>query len=285
DELSPWRDMMGSVYELNHIDNSPELQKKYRFLRYHDLVAVWGGKVVGFTSFATMPLGTGESVVYNLYTGVADSKFMSDTYGRNQDFRSRGIGRSFYVIRHGMAEEDCRKLGYAREVSGTVFESEFIGQAKNEEEIRYTRSRLDIHQRHGALTLMIDTGSGCWITPHLQPKLSEDSDTLLLHLLYRKLRIDQRLDKITEIDKDLARALLKAYIYNFEHQSTESELQEMRGNMESRFAAAKRFILVPPDQLPDMGKLASMDPMLAEQVRRDYGSIEEHEKKIKKALS
>ncbi|MDO8553790.1 MAG: hypothetical protein Q7S22_03205 [Candidatus Micrarchaeota archaeon] len=285
DERSPWSAMIGSVGDMNHIDHSAKLQAKYRHLRYHDVVALKGRAVAGFTSFATMPLESGKSVVYDLYTGVADRLFMLGTYGIDTEFRSRGIAHYFYVLRHGMAEEDGRKLGYSSEVAGTMLESEMIGQANDEQSIRNTRTRLQIHQRMGALVLMIDAGSDCWITPHLQPKLSDDSNPLLMHLLFRRLQADGvHLNHICEIDRELATSFLRAYIYSFEHQSTTTEIDEMRSNTDSRLAAGKRFILVPPDKLPDMVTLASNDPLLREQIERDYGSFDGHARKVKQVL-
>ncbi len=284
DEQSPWSAMIGTVRDMNHIDRSLKLQRKYRFLRYHDVVALKGRAVVGFTSFATMSLADGRTVAYDLYTGVADRLFMLDTYGINRNFRSFGIAHSFYVLRHGIAEEDGKKLGYASEVAGTILESEMIGQGNDEQSIRDTRTRLQIHQRMGALTLMIDAGSDCWITPHLQPRLSDDSNPLLMHLLFRQLQLDGvSTDQISEIDRDLATSLLRAYIYSFEHQSTEAEIAEMLDNMNSRLTAGKRFILVPPDKLPDMVTLARNDPFLREQIERDHGSLDEHARKVKSA--
>jgi hypothetical protein len=282
-EQSPLSEMIGSLLEMNRIDGSAKLQGKYGKLRYHDILALRGREVIGFTSFATMPLIEYSSIVYNIYTGVADPKFLRNRYG--SDPAPIGISDMFYPLRHGMAEEDAKKLGYKGFVRGTILESNFIGQANDERGIRYTKGLLEFHQYQGALTLMIDAGSGCWITPCVQPSLSEDSKPILLHLLYRKQEVHAgELSHISEIDIDLVRGLMRSYALNFDYQSSEEEIRFMRDFVDSRLRAAKRLILVPPEHLPDIVELARMDPVLKAQVERDHGPLEKHAERIKSAL-
>lgn len=40
-----------------------------------------------------------------------------------------------------------------------------------------------------------------------------------------------------------------------------------------------------PEDLPDICKLAGMDPLLRRQVENDYGSVERQEARVKKALA
>lgn len=285
DEQSPWVDMVRSIREMNYVDSSRALQKKYGLLRYHDILALSGRHVVAFTSFATAPLGSGEAIVYNIYNGTADREFIRSHYGRDEDFTSRGISRLFYLLRHGLAEEDGKRLGYASSVAGTIFESEFIGQAQAPERIINTRDRLFVHFIMGASALMADTGSGCWITPCLMPKLWADSNPLLWHMLFRPLDPEAvQQDRVSEIDPALARSLVEAYVLNFAYQCEPDELVEYRAEVERRLSAAKKFILVPPHRLPNMAELARSDPMLRMQVERDFGPLEQHERRIRSAL-
>ncbi len=289
DEQSPWSSMKGTFSDMARIDSgtegSEELRKTYGMLRYRDVVALSGRRVVGFTSFVTMPLDTGNAVVYSLYSGMADQAFMITQYGSTDNFRGKGMASLFMLIKHGMAEEDARKLGYAGNVAGTMMDASFIGQADTETGIRETRTRLEVYQRLGALALMLDTGSDCWITPCFQPALSEYSNPILMHLLFRERQANpERLGGVSEIDLGLARNLAGAYASTYAWQSTPAEISEMDGFIDTRFAAAKRAILVPVERLPNMATLASMDSVLKEQVERDYGPVDEHGARIKTAL-
>ncbi|MDD5172369.1 MAG: hypothetical protein PHF60_05025 [Candidatus ainarchaeum sp.] len=289
DEQSPWSSMVGTITDTARIDSGTEgseaLRKKYGSLRYRDVVALNGRRVVGFTSFVTMPLDSNNGIVYSLYTGMADKAFMGSQYGSSQNFRGRDLVSLFMVLRHGMAEEDAQKLGYARNVAGTMMDASFIGQGHDAQDIRDTRKRLDIYGHLGALVLMLDAGSGCWITPCFQPALAENSNPLLMHLLFRERQIDyKRIAPVSEIDLELARNLARAYASSYDWQSSPVEIDEMRGFMDTRFAAAKRAILVRPEDLPNMAVLASMDDVLKKQVERDYGSLSEHARRIERAL-
>ncbi|MEW5996015.1 MAG: hypothetical protein AB1657_00260 [Candidatus Micrarchaeota archaeon] len=295
DEQSPWADMVRSIREMNLVDRSRTLWKKYGPLRYHDILALSGRRIVAFTSFATAafgPYGFKDAIVYNIYTGTADREFMRTHYGRDEDFTGRGISRLFYLLRHGIAVEDGVRLGYIdpeampfSRVAGTILEAEFIGQADTPKGIRKTRNALLAHQRMGALVLMVDAGSGCWITPCLMPKLWVDSNPLLWHLLFRPLEQDEsRAVRVSKIDSGLARCLVNAYVYNFAYQCEPDELVEYRAEVDRRLAAAKRFLLVPVQSLPTMAQLAHYDPMLKEQLERDFGPLDEHEKRMEAAL-
>ena len=282
-EQSPLSEMVGSLLEMNRIDGSEKLQEKYGKLRYHDILALRGREVIGFTSFATMPMNEHSTVVYNLYTAVADAKFLRKRYGSGP--APIGISDMFYPLRHGLAHEDAEKLRYGAWARGTILESNFIGQANEGRGIRYTKGLLEFHRQQGALTLMIDAGSGCWLTPCVQPCLSEKSDPILLHLLYRKQEAYAgELSRINEIDIEIARGLMRSYAMNFDYQSSAEEIKFMRDFVDSRLRAAKRAILVPPEYLPDMAELARMDPVLKAQVERDHGPLETHAERIKSAL-
>jgi hypothetical protein len=89
---------------------------------------------------------------------------------------------------------------------------------------------------------------------------------------------------VSEIDSGLARNLVEAYVLNFAYQCEPDELVEYRAEVEKRLSAARRFILVPPQSLPTMAQLANYDPMLKEQLERDFGTLEQHEKRIQNAL-
>ena len=286
DEQSPWSEMLKTIRDNTHMESSPELQKLYGDLRYHDVVALRGRQVVGFTSFVTMPLDGESTLVYNLYSGKADPRFMRERYGSQGGHAISGLTAAFGLIGHGVAQEDAMRLGYGPAVAGTIMDGEFIGQAGDVSGIVETKRRLGMLGHLGALALMLDTGSGGWITPCVQPALSGTTEQLLMHLLFRGLGIDSgRAIDVSGISMELARKLVVAYYHSYEWQSSKEEVGMYHRDLEARLGAAKRAILVPPEHLPDITELARSDPLLKAQVERDYGSVESHSRKIREALS
>lgn len=288
DEAEPWYvAIITRLREMIGLGSSRELQKKYGDSRFHAITAVSKGDVVGYTQFSTMPLEGGRVVVFWQYGGVADREFMQTQYGRQESFREEGIGSAFYVFRHGIAAQDAERMGYKNGVAGTILEAEFIGQADNESDMRFTKTRLHIHRQMGAKAIMLEMEDGSLLTAHMQPRLSPTSSPILLHMCFRPLRYDEAEGrKTTEMDKGLARSLIMSYIDNFDREGFDpNDVQEARQILQERFARAKRVLLVPPENLPNLCELARMDPLLRKQVERDYGSVEAQEARIKKAFA
>jgi hypothetical protein len=288
DEAEPWyAAIVTRLKEMLRLDSSKELQKKYGDSRFHAITAVSKGNVVGYTQFSTMPLEGGNVVVFWQYGGVADKNFMKKRYGRQENFREEGIGSAYYVFRHGIAAQDAEKMGYKNGVAGTILEAEFIGQADNESDMRFTKTRLHIHRQMGAKAIMLEMEDGSLVTAHMQPRLSLTSNPILLHMCFRPLRFNEEEGrKTTVMDKDLARSLVMSYIDNFDREGFDKkDVQEAREILQDRFAKAKRILLVPPENLPNICELARMDPLLKKQVENDYGSVEAQEARIKKALA
>lgn len=288
DEAEGWYSaIVPRLKEMLHLDTSAGLQKKYGDSRFHAITAVSRGDVVGYTQFSTMPLEGGKVVVFWQYGGVADRAFMQKQYGRRENFRETGMGSAFYVFRHGIAAEDAEQMGYKNGVAGTILEAEFIGQADNESDIRFTKTRLHIHRQMGAKAIMLEMEDGSLVTAHMQPRLSPTSNPILLHMCFRPLRFSEEEGRKTTImDKDLARSLVMSYIDNFDREGFgKKDVQEARQILQDRFAKATRALLMSPENLPNICELAKMDPLLMRQVENDYDSLGTQEARIKKALA
>ena len=286
DEAESWSGaIVPRLKEMAHLESSASLQKKYGESRFHAIVATSKKDVVGYTQFSTMPLEDGNVVVFWQYGGLADKAFMQKQYGRNENFREEGVGSAFYVFRHGIAADDAARMG-RKGVAGTILEAEFIGQADNDSDIRFTKTRLHIHRQMGAKAIMLEMEDGSLLTAHMQPRLSPTSNPILLHMCFRPLRFSEEEGKKTTVmDKELAKSLVMSYIDNFDREGfAPKDVQDARQILLDRFAKAKRVVLLPPENLPNIVELARMDPLLKKQVVNDYGSMEAQEAKIRKAL-
>ncbi len=285
DEREPDELIKRRLLDMNALSWNPEMRRKYGDSRFSVVLAENGGDIVGYSQFSTLPVGERDVVVYWQYGGVADTPFMQSRYGRDENFRIQGIGSAYYPIRHAVAASIARETG--REgVLGTVIESEFIGQALEADAIKFTRQRLFIHNRSGMMAMMLDMGSGSLVTAHIQPRLSSDTEPIILHTLYRPLMTEGiDMGRIREIDPEAGYNLMMAFIDNFDREGfNPGDVAEGRAILQSRFAAAKRVLLVPPSELPTIIELSEHDPLLKAQVVRDYGSVEEQKERIETAL-
>lgn len=291
DEQEPWYiAIVSRLKEMLHINTSRELRRKYGDSRFHAVVGVSKGDVVGYTQFSTMPLDSGGTVVFWQYGGVANREFMQKQYGRTEDvgregFRQEGVASAFYAFRHGIAEEDARRMG-RKGCDGTILECELLGMGVTQEEIAFTKTRLHIHRQMGAKAMMIEMEDGRLLTAHLQPRLSPTSQPILLHMLFRPKNFNPAKGKEIEImDTGLARDVVMSFIDNFDREGFDKkDVQAAREEMQRRFAGAKRVLLMPPEKLPDIIAMAKMDPLLRSQVIRDYGSMEAHEARVHAVL-
>ncbi|MEW6722770.1 MAG: hypothetical protein AB1324_05910 [Candidatus Micrarchaeota archaeon] len=288
DEAEDWKgSVLPRIREMARLEAEPELKRKYGDSRFHSIVAVNDGDVVGYSQFSTMPVGGGSVVVFGQYTGVADKRFMEQNYHRKETFREEGVHSAVFVFRHGIAAEDAKEMGYHKGVIGTIIESEFKGQADNADDIRFTNLRLHIHRQHGAKAMILEMEDGSWVSAHMQPRLSADSNPIILHMLFRPLKFDEADTKrTTTMDIATAQSLIMSYIDNFDREGFDpKDVDEARKILLERFSKAKRVLLVPPEELPDISAMARMDPLLREQVERDYGSMELQEERIRSALA
>lgn len=213
----------------------------------------------------------GQPLNIVLYIGVADKDFACENGFFN--LRGRGISKMLYHAADIIA---------SNHITETILDSEFAGQADNIKEIQYTKKRLQIHGKGGAMAMMIDNGCGRLITPIILPRMNENTKPLMMHLLYRPIIAES---DITEIEKKRAIEIISAYPNSFGLSETDRDsLIDSREWVERRLKLANRFLLVPISKLPDMIELAKDDSLLMEQIERDHGSFKEHSEKVKLAL-
>jgi hypothetical protein len=288
DEAESWEDdILPRLQEMRDLPNSPGLKEKYGDSRFHAIVGQKEGATVAYTQFSTMPLENGQVVAFWQYGGVPDEKFMQERYGKTESYRQRDVGRALYALRHKIAADDAKEMGFEKGVAGTILEAEMIGQGDNPNDIRYTKKRLDIHRKLGAKAIMLRMEDGSLETAHLQPRLSADSNPIQLTMMYRPLHYDKsKINTEEPMDKSLAQSLIMSYIDNFIREGFDpKDVEEARQILLEKFSRAKEAVLLPPEKLPTITELARHDPLLRAQVERDYGSLEEHEALVKKSLS
>ncbi|PJC36834.1 hypothetical protein CO046_03740 [Candidatus Peregrinibacteria bacterium CG_4_9_14_0_2_um_filter_53_11] len=291
DEREPREVIEGRLRDMAKIDTDPELQEKYGQSRFHALVAHdHKGRVVAYSQFSTMPLPEhGENLSFYQYSGIASEEFMREHYGVEGGLRGGGHYYAIDAAKRLLASQDAKKAGFENGNAGAIFESEFIGQAEadDEEGLRFTQKRLEIHNRMGAKAIMLQMEDGSLVSPHMQPRLSAESNPILLLMLFRPPTYDKSAIGTTEeMDLGRAKAFVQAYFNNFRQEGfEESDIAEAEAIVMAKFARAKRAVLVAPNQLPDITELAKDDPDLMAQVKKDYIDPEAHAAAIKAAFA
>lgn len=288
DEAESWTgEISPRIRDMGKIAFEVDLQKKYGDSRFHAIVVVNQGRVIGYTQWSSMPLDNGQMVVFWQYGGVADGKFMRKQYRGKESYREEGIASAFYALRHGITAEDARQLGY-KGVVGTILEVEMKGQGESRGDIEFTVTRQQIHNKMGARAIMLEMPDGRLLTAHLQPSLGEGKDMYFLHIFFRPLHYTQdEIRTVSEMDKGTARALVASFIDNFDREGFKaSDVDAARQIVMQRFAEARRVLLVPPEKLPTIIEMARMDPLLRAQVEKEYGmSLEQHERRITRVFA
>jgi len=269
---------------------TPELKKQYRDRRFH-AVAIINDKnqAVGYAQFTVLPFG-GEKdrvVVYGQYVAAADREFMKDKYGSSEHFRRKGVYGSLGMLAPLMAAMDAEQMEYKNGYDGAFIESEMVGQAEDPDEIRFTQVRLNIHAALGAKAVMLELENGGFVSPHMQPKLSEDSDPIQLLMLYRPDDyLTQDASATVEMTKETAAMLENAFLDSLQSEGfNQQSIDEARQVLQDKLSRTKRALLMPVWEVPQITEVAKNDPLLAKQIERDYGcSVEEHAANVKKAL-
>lgn len=251
------------------------LRSRYRESRFHVLAALdSASRVIGFAQFSVLPLaGNIGTIAFMQYAGTADADFMRRAYGTDTDWRRRGVSSALLT----KTEEIAAKSG---DFLGTLLESEMIGQASTEADIAFTKLRLRIHDRQGSKVIMLRMPGGALVSPHVQPRLSEQSLPIRLHLLFRPSR------GAGPVETALIRKIVLAFIDNFRREGfAENDVREAEAKILKRFAAAEAAVLVEPDRLSDITELAQNDTLLKRQIEAAYGDVSAHARRIRSALS
>jgi len=90
-----------------------------------------------------------------------------------------GSERSIRDIRHVIAKESGKK------VVGTIFETEFVGQADDEQGVQFTKQRHDVFRKMGMKAVMIECEDGTLLNPIIQPRLSAGTNPIMLHMFFK----------------------------------------------------------------------------------------------------
>ena len=283
DERVPWAKIEHEIAIHSAIDGPRLALLGYRW-RLHALAAVKDDRIVGFSFFKSIQMDSANYAIALMYTGAADHAYSKKEYGIDKSFRGLGLASTFAVLAHAIALEDAEKDGCIT-VAGMISDAEMIGQGKTLEEIRFTRTRLDIHAKNGKLPLMLEV-DGKWLSPVVQPALRSDSNPLIMHMLLKPLsfRVDAS-SGIGELGLEMASKMVHAYIAMFESDGYPAETLALpKLEMLRRVGTARRAVLMQPSAVPDIVRLAENDPILKAQIERDYGDPVAHEERIAKAL-
>jgi hypothetical protein len=256
-----------------------ELRTQFGESRFHVLALTSRGAVVGYFQFSTMPVGKEGMVVYNQYVTVADGQFMKARYGRDENMRQNGMLSLMHTVSLAMAQRDAMLMGRSK-VVGTIYESEIRGQAGEEgraatlEELRFTKTRHDIHNRVGGRPIMLVTATGAQQTAHHQPPLSRADASIMLLLMFRPVKFSpDDIGKRETPDRETMRATVEAFYDNFIREGF-SGAKKMKSTMMKRFDGAASIELIAPHLVGDIVALAKTDPDLRKQAERDYGSLD-----------
>lgn len=246
------------------------------------------GRVIAWHQFSTIPLPDDDgAVAFMQYTGSADAAFMRHAYGQGEGHHGHGIYTLNTALMQQVADENARQcLRCSEGLRGYFLETEFKGQGTSDEDILFTKKRLKIHEMTGAKAIMLRMNNGSLMSPHYQPALSKNSESIKLLLLFRRTSYDAaKLQEEEDIAKDEAERLLLAFIGNFDTEGFDTaNVEYVRSLMKSWFNDADSAVLVPPTRLPDIITMAKDDPVLQACAVREFGSLDAHAARVRSIL-
>ncbi|GEM_PF-2385621 len=248
-------------------DRLENKEKGYNHLFHAISILDERGRVVGYSQFTIMPVSEHAVVVYAQYSCIRPR------------VRGKGLYKAIWDIRHAIAKES------GKEVVGTMFETEFVGQANDEKGIQFTKQRHEVFRKIGAKAVMIECEDGSLLNPIIQPRLSADTNPVMLHMFLKLFPGEASKGEGIEMDKELAKSIALSYIDNFDREGFDKQdVDEARQEVLRRFGRANRVLLIDPQDLPTIVELAKNDPVLRAQIERDYGLFDAHAELVKKAL-
>jgi hypothetical protein len=135
--------------------------------------------------------------------------------------------------------------------------------------------------------MFLEMPDGRLLSPQMTPKLSDDTDKMMMYLLFSPCEYaDEDVRGRTTIDKGAAKAIIKAWIDNYDTEGFDRDyVNEARQFVTDRLKDAKGVCLLPAAEVPDMIKMAEYDDAVREQVEHEYGSLEARKQMMNKALS
>jgi hypothetical protein len=256
------------------------------------------------------------------YGCVADEDYMKQVYKVN-DFSARklGISKLMHLVNDLTLREAARALSARRTkfsagqslanwlsnlvksrpgslfssgnvpALGEIWESEEKGFGESDEDIKFTTSRLVIHNRSGGRVMMgVNSSTGKYINLHLQPRLTKDSEPIALHLMFRSL--DPKSTDFTKVAEDIDKQLAKDIVINgflanfikegFDKNDVDDAIKEVS----RRFDQSSRIILLPATMVPNAIEIAETDELFCKQLLKMYGlnTLDEAKKKFEDAV-
>lgn len=230
------------------------------------------GRVVGYAQGSTVPTPSGEGLFYYWQYGcVADRAYMQDNYGVDTNPREHGVLNTMHGIAAATLVAGAAKADKAP--LAIVWESEPRGLGDDRDSIRFTDTRLGIHNRAGGRVMMGVDDEGRLVNLHLQPRLTADSEPIALHMMVRPLAYEEGEEKARgELPVKDAEQLMLGFINNFRLEGfPEKDVREAEDEIKKRFQSCQKVVLLPPGEVPDVVTLAAHDPILARQVLDMYG--------------
>lgn len=228
------------------------------------------GDVIGYTQGSTVPSDKGL-FFYWQYGGVADREFMKKTYGKDSNPREHGILNTIHGANAATLVAAAKQTN--QPALGMVWESEPRGLGDDAASIKFTGTRLDVHNRAGGRVMMGMTAEGELVNIHYQPRLTEDSEPIALHMMYRGLSYEEGDEKKKgELPKADGESIMMAWIENFRREGfAEKDVAEAEAEIRARLARSTKIVLLPADQVPDAITLAKTDPIMEKQILDMYG--------------
>lgn len=281
-------DKLGSAtFRKTNREEWSSIAERYGHSRFrHVALTDRDGVVAGQLQMSVSPVGDDSVAVFAQYVSVADAEQMAALRdqagldGAGASARRRGYLTLLHAVSLAVAARDGATCGRSN-VIGTFFESEMKGQAGDAEAAAFTYDRLDTHHSVGSRIMMLEMPDGSLLTPHLQPALGDEADPIQLHFMVRFPTYDaaamgEAVRWESSSDQKTARDLVQSFFDNFEREGfAKADVDAARSEIMGRFDRAARVVFLPPEQTPDMLQLAAWDPLLRDQVIKDYGSLEE----------
>lgn len=226
--------------------------------------------VVGYSQGSVVPSDAGM-FYYWQYGCVADGDYMKAHAKRDVNPRQNGVLNTIHGVNAATLNAAAAKQGVP--ALGLLWESEPRGLGDDAASIKFTDTRLAVHNRAGGRVMMGVTAEGELVNLHLQPRLTADSEPIALHMMYRPLKYEEGDEqKRGELKKSDAASMMNAWIGNFRREGfPEADVKEAEDEIRARFARCERVVLLPAGQVPDAITLAKTDPILKQQILDMYG--------------
>lgn len=226
--------------------------------------------VIGYSQGSVVPADAGL-FYYWQYGCVADRQYMKDNYGKDTNPREQGVLNTIHGVNAATLAAAAEQHG--KPALGMVWESEPRGLGDDAASIKFTDTRLAVHNRAGGRVMMGVDDDGALVNLHLQPRLTADSEPIALHMMYRPLKYAEGEESQRgALKKSDAESLMSAWVDNFRREGfAPKDVDEADAEIRARFARCSKIVLLPASEVPDAVTLAKTDPILEKQLLEMYG--------------